>query len=145
MTRHKDPLDLVQMLAEAAELEKSQHVAASMRSLSAEERRLELLERYLEEYRGAALPTGMASDIATLQSRRHFLEALRKAVLDQGAQVSRLRAQFERELDVWRTAKAKANAVEQFAGRKSAKKQLEEARREQTQIDESGRWSHSSR
>jgi flagellar export protein FliJ len=145
MTRHKDPLDLVQMLAEAAELEKSQQVAASMRSLGAEERRLALLERYLEEYRGAAVPAGTASDIATLQSRRHFLEALRKAVQEQGAQVSRLRAQFEQQLDFWRTAKAKANAVEQFAGRRSAKKQLEETRREQAQIDESGRWSHSTR
>jgi flagellar FliJ protein len=145
MAKSKDPLDLVQMLAEAAELEKSQQVAVSMRSLNTEQQRLAMLERYLEEYRGGAAAAGSSSDINALKTKRNFLEALDKAVQDQGAQVSRLRAQFEQQLDVWRAAKAKANAVEQFAGRKSAKKALEEARREQTRLDESGRWSQTPR
>jgi len=145
MKKNRDPLDLVQKLAAAAEIEKSQQVAASMRSLSAQERRLAMLEQYLDEYSAGAAPTVGVADVTALQARGHFLAALRKAVDDQGAEVRRLRAQFEVQVDVWRNAKAKVSAVEQFAGRRQARQQLEEARREQAQIDESGRWSHPSR
>jgi flagellar export protein FliJ len=142
MNNTRDPLDIVQKLAAATELEKSQLVAASMRSLSAQERRLAMLEQYLEEYSARATPVTGTADIAALQARGHFLAALRKAVQDQGAEVRRLRVQFEAQVDVWRSAKAKVSAVEQFTGRREARRQIDEARREQAQIDESGRWSH---
>ena len=140
MNRRKDPLSIVKQLADIAELEKSQQVAASIATLSAEEQRLAVLERYLAEYRGGQVAEEtLAVDV--LRSRQDFIAALDDAVRTQSHQVKQLRAQFEQRLTLWRDAKAKVSAVERFAGRREAERDRARARAEQTALDESGRWS----
>ena len=139
MTRRKDPLSIVKQLADIAELKKSQQVAASIVVLSEEEQRLAVLERYLEEYRIDASEQTLLG-ITALKSRRDFLAALDAAVREQGAQVTRLRAQLERKLHSWRGAKAKANAVGRFTDRREDQLQRARARAEQAVLDDSGRW-----
>ena len=140
----KDPLQLVKMLADISELEKSQYVATSMMQLSAEKQRLALLEQYLEEYCQGAAPDTVV-DIGKLTSSRGFIDALTKAVVEQSDQVARLSQQFEQRLDTWRAAKAKSTAVDNFASRKQQTRMLEESRREQSSLDEAGRWNQCSR
>ena len=140
MTRRKDPLSIVKQLADITELEKSQQVALSIATLSAEEQRLAVLERYLAEYRGGEISEA-ALAIDLLRSRHDFIAALDAAVRTQSEQVEQLRAQFERKLTSWRDAKAKVGAVDRFAGRREAERERVRARAEQAQLDDTGRWS----
>lgn len=140
MNERKDPLTIVQRLADMAEVRKSQQVAASIASLSAEEERLAVLERYLAEYQAAGAKDRQLA-IAALRSRSDFITALSQAVRTQSEQVRRLRVQFEHRLTLWREAKAKASAVERFAGRRESQRKRATAKAEQTALDDSGRWS----
>ena len=140
MTERKDPLNVVQRLADMAELRKSQQVAVSIASLSAEERRLAVLERYLAEYQEAGAKDRQLA-IGALRTRSDFIAALSQAVRTQSEQVRQLRLQFEQRLTLWREAKAKASAVERFADRRESQRKQETARAEQTALDDSGRWS----
>ena len=83
MAKSKDPLELVQMLADVAELKKSQQVAASMVNLSAEAERLTLLEQYLGEYLEQSNKQKGELDIALMKSRHEFIDALTKAIGNQ--------------------------------------------------------------
>lgn len=144
MNRRKDPLAVVKQLADMSELEKSQQVAASIASLSAEEQRLAVLERYLAEYQ-VGDPRKALLGIGDLKSRHDFIAALSSAVRTQSDQVRQLRAQFEHKLTLWRDAKAKASAVDRFAGRREHERDRAQAKAEQTALDESTRWNRQNR
>lgn len=137
----KDPLKLVKMLADIAELEKSQHVASSLMRLSAEKQRLALLEQYLAEYQNNIEP-GASVDVERVRSTQGFVQALTKAVDEQGEAVDRIVGEYQRGLDGWRAAKAHAKTVDEFDGRRVQQETIERTRREQHGLDESTRWKY---
>ena len=136
MAKDKDPLKLVQMLADVAELEKSQKVAVSMAHLTEEARRLEVLEQYLCEYREQSAGSGRELDIGQVTRRHAFIDALMRAVSDQGHRVTVLRKELESTLGLWRDAKSRVSALKEYTGRIDDQERLRAERREQNVLDD---------
>lgn len=132
----KDPLDVVRMLAEIAELEKSRDVADSLVRLSAERERLALLEQYLQEYAGSTADEAL--DIEKLRNRRSFLNALAKAIGDQGASIDQINSVLEQRIANWREARASSKAVSRLASKRARTRRNAEERRQQLEADASG-------
>lgn len=130
---NKDPLSVVKMLADIAELEKSREVANSIVRLSAERERLALLEQYLDEYGPGA--SGLATDIESLRTRRNFLYSLAAAIGDQSASIEQTQAILLRHIETWRSARANARAVNKLTERRSAEKARSRDRIEQNDLD----------
>ena len=142
MSKERNPLDMARMLADMAEFEKSKSVAAAMLNLSAEERRLETLERYLREYRDAGCLADGLVNVGMLRARHEFLDTLKKAVEDQGFRVDRLRDSVAQDVSDWRNAKARVGALDKFLDRRAAKEKDRRERREQARLDETTAHRH---
>ena len=136
MAKDKDPLKLVQTLADAAEFENSQKVAASVAHLSAEAQRLAVLEQYLSEYRDRRTDNGGTLDVAYMTRQHEFVAALTRAISDQDRRVTDLREQFESTLGLWRDAKSKVSALKQYTGRIDDRERLRSERKEQSTLDD---------
>jgi flagellar export protein FliJ len=132
----KDPLDIVQMLAEISELEKSREVADSLVRLSAERERLALLEQYLSEYSDG--PENEALDIEKLRSKRTFLTALAQAIGDQSASIDQINAVLGRRIETWREARANKKAVGRLTTKRAHAQALAEERYQQAEADAAG-------
>ena len=123
----KDPLNIVQFLAEIAELEKSREVADSLVKLSAQRERLALLEQYLSDYSG--FRQDEAVDIESLRTRRGFLSALAEAIGDQNATLEQASAALDRHIETWRTARANSQALGKLTDKRArVRAQVEESR-----------------
>ena len=129
----KDPLKIVELLAEVAELEKSRQVADSLVRLSAERERLALLEQYLSEYGYEA--AAEVTDIESLNAKRGFLNALAQAIGDQSASVDQLNSTLERHIETWRNARANTAAVGKLTGRRSVEHARKRERAEQHELE----------
>lgn len=133
----RDPLNIVQMLAEIAELEKSRAVADSLVKLSAERERLALLEQYLDEY--AANRENESVDIEKLKSRSSFLSALTQAIGDQSSSIDQINTILEQRIETWREARANSKAVSRLTERRTQTRVRLQERREQAEIDSTPR------
>lgn len=133
----RDPLNIVQMLAEIAELEKSRAVADSLVKLSAERERLALLEQYLDEY--AASRENESVDIEKLKSRSSFLSALTQAIGDQSSSIDQINTILEQRIETWREARANSKAVSRLTERRTQTRVRLQERREQAEIDSTPR------
>ena len=142
MSKERNPLNMARMLADIAEFEKSKGVAAAMLNLSAEEERLETLEGYLREYRGAGPTTDGGVNVGMLRARHEFLDTLTKAVEDQGYRVDRLKDSVAQDVSDWRHAKAKVGAIDKFLDRRLEKEKERRERREQARLDETSAYRH---
>jgi flagellar FliJ protein len=126
-------IETLQRLAGHTEAENARRLADRLRSLDAEERRLQQIRGYLAEYATGQQP---AMTIGNLRSNRGFLERLRSAVDDQRGTVETQRHQVEQQTEQWRAARSRSRSLAKLGERLEAKEQERRDRREQTRLDE---------
>jgi len=132
-------LKSVRMLAENDETHTSREVSDRLATLRAEEHRLAQLQDYLDEYQDLLAAGTSGISIATVRSRRRFVERLQAAVDQQQELVNRLHEQAEGQMNRWREARSRSLSLQKFSERMTAEQESRDARREQAKLDEIGR------
>ena len=143
MKSKHDPLKTVRKLESFSEFQKSKRVASAMQNLAVEEERLETLQEYLKDYQNSGSDISGTVSAGLIRGRHDFLNTLTRVVDDQKERVELLRGVVEQEVNVWRKAKARLGAVDQFLGRKQEQQKREQEKREQARLDESARHLYS--
>src|SRR5262245_58316056 len=133
----KDPLSTLQSLAksrtDAALTALGEALAASRTSAE----RLQLLERYREEYQ-ARLTVAARNGLSTTQltNYRAFLDKLDAAVAQATADVKNRNAAAEADAARWRQAQQKQKSFEVLAERRAEQDRLQGERQDQKKSDE---------
>lgn len=138
MSRTKG-LQTVQTLAKSTETLRSRVVADQRHALQEEQRRLEQLEQYRNEYQTMDNRPNQAVCIHFVRGRRGFVQKLNEAIDNQREVIVRASNQLDTYMVHWREARAKALSLEKFADRIKAEENRRVARREQTELDDIGR------
>ncbi|MFQ5633824.1 MAG: flagellar export protein FliJ [Gammaproteobacteria bacterium] len=138
MSRSKR-IKVIHDIAAREETLMAQQVSDKLFDLQSEERRLEQLVAYLEEYRQLAADEHDSVEMSIIRGRRQFVERLQVCVRHQQALVESLCDQLERQMEEWNQARSKSTAIQRFAERTDAQQQTLETRREQARLDEVGR------
>lgn len=132
-------LQVIQTIADREEALRSRKVADKLFDLQVEEQRFEQLSTYLDEYRALMTSDPDVGDIATVRSRREFVERLQICVRQQQELVESLCEQLEMQMEEWNTTRSKSKAIQRFSERQADKLRDQEARKEQAILDEIGR------
>jgi flagellar export protein FliJ len=141
----KNQLQTLRTLAETAERECARILAERRRQLELEERRLEQLRSYLDEYRAPDGPATNGVFADTIRSRQAFVRRICAGIEQQEEVLRSLRQQLDHELERWRDARTQALALDRYADRLDAEADDKAARREQGRLDEVGRQQHLAR
>ena len=128
----------VRTLADSDAMDSSRLVATARDALDTEQQRLDQLREYLNEYQTMASSGRTAMEIST---RRDFVNRLRKALEQQTEVVERHRAELEKQLDVWKDARARSMALNRLAERADQAERERSERRDQHRMDEIGQQS----
>ncbi|MGI9343780.1 MAG: flagellar export protein FliJ [Gammaproteobacteria bacterium] len=116
----------------------TQKVSERLFNLQAEERRLEQLTNYLDEYRQLAAAESDAVDISIVRSRRQFVERLQVCVRHQQDLVERLCDQLEQVMEEWGDVRSRSMAIKRFGERAAEQERAAGDRREQAALDQIG-------
>jgi len=116
----------------------TQKVSERLFNLQAEERRLEQLTDYLDEYRQLAAAESDAVDISIVRSRRQFVERLQVCVRHQQDLVERLCDQLEQVMEEWGDVRSRSMAIKRFGERAAEQERAAGDRREQAALDQIG-------
>lgn len=130
-------LEPVSEMAEEAERECAQRVAAVNKRLADAEKRCTDLKRYVEEYRvmfQQRAKVGMS--VAGLRDYQIFIARLNEAVKQQDNVVAQVRNDCERERKRWIDAAARKRAVDKVIDKARAEDQRSEDRALQKDTDE---------
>jgi flagellar export protein FliJ len=116
----------------------TQKVSERLFNLQAEERRLEQLTSYLDEYRQIAAAESDAVDISIVRSRRQFVERLQVCVRHQQDLVEKLCDQLEQIMEEWNDVRSRSMAIKRFGERAAEQERVTGDRREQAALDQIG-------
>jgi flagellar export protein FliJ len=116
----------------------TQKISERLFNLQAEERRLEQLTSYLDEYRQLAAGESDAVDISIVRSRRQFVERLQVCVRHQQDLVERLCDQLEQVMEEWNDVRSRSKAIKRFGERAAEQERAAGDRREQAALDQIG-------
>ena len=118
-------------------------VAQTRQQLSAAESRLEMLERYLEEY-GTDTGTSTGMIAVDLTRRSAFVGRICEAIREQSQEIARLRSDLAGQTADWEAARTRSDALESL---EAARERADRAHRqdvEQRADDELGTRGHRS-
>jgi len=116
----------------------TQKVSERLFNLQAEERRLEQLTSYLDEYRQIAAAESDTVDISIVRSRRQFVERLQVCVRHQQDLVEKLCDQLEQVMEEWSDVRSRSMAIKRFGERAAEQERAAGDRREQAALDQIG-------
>ncbi len=131
-------LRTIQTLADTAEAESSKEVSQRLAALNREENRLAQLAEYLAGYEEKERTDRERQSIASIQSRRRFIERLHEAISQQRQLVENYRQLYEIEADRWREARSHSLGLQKYAERIDQQQDLKQTRRDQARLDEIG-------
>jgi flagellar FliJ protein len=134
--KKRRPLRALQRLAEHAADSASREVGERLRLLRAEEERLRQIGGYLDQYEQLSTRPDANCTLATLQGRRQFAARLREATQRQHEVVVQEEASYQRRVEYWREARARALALQRFNERLREQELERLARAEQHTLDE---------
>ena len=132
----RDRILALHRLASHTEADNARRLAERLRSLDAEEHRLNQISSDLAEYTesGRTAPAGVT--IRSLRSGRGFLERLCAAVDEQQGTVEFQRRKAAEQTGQWQAARARARSLEKLSDRLGEQEQERLDRREQNRLDE---------
>lgn len=134
--KRSDRLRPVRDLAGGREREAGVALADLRRRLDEQERQLEQIVRFREEY-AAGRPPGLGTtDAVRLANYGAFLGRLNDAVREQQKRVAELRAEVERLAQAWRERRAETAALDRAVERIHTDERRSDDRREQRDQDE---------
>ena len=131
-------LKTIQTLADTAEAESSKEVSHRLAALNREEQRLTQLAEYLAGYEQKERMDREGQSIASIRSRRRFIERLHEAISQQHELVENYRQLHEIEAGRWREARSHSLGLQKYAERIDQQQDLKQTRRDQARLDEIG-------
>lgn len=140
---NKNRLQTLRTLADTAERESSQILAERRRMFEEEQKRLEQLRNYLNEY--ATPEAGAGVFVDSIRTRRDFISRIRAGIEQQERVVEGLHRQLNQDLERWQETRSHALSLERYSQRLQTQVDEKLARREQGQLDEVGRQKHLAR
>src|SRR5262245_15050791 len=133
---NKPQVALLVELAEKRRDAAARRLGASLSQLRESSARLDMLERYREEYRrrlGEAGTRGLGAE--ELRNWRGFFERLEEAVAQQRAEMTAVQGGVEALRGRWIAERQRERSFGMLAERAAAEQRLKESRREQKQAD----------
>lgn len=132
----RDRILALQRLASHTEADNARRLAERLRSLDAEEHRLQQISGYLAEYTRSGGTAAASVTIRSLRSGRSFLERLCAAVEEQQGTVEFQRRKVAEQTDQWQAARQRTRSLDKLSERLGEQDQERRDRREQSRLDE---------
>lgn len=138
--KRSDRLKPVRELAGGRERDASLALAELRRQVEEQERRLEQLRKFRDEYVSGRPPGLGATDAVRLANLGAFLGRLNDAIREQEKRLAELRRNVERQAELWRERHSETAAIDRVVERLHADEQRALDRREQNDQDELAQW-----
>lgn len=134
--KRSDRLRPVHQLADGRERDAGRALGELRRQVEEQERQLEQLRRFRDEYTSGNPPGLGTTDAVRLANYGAFLGRLNDAIREQERRVAQSRAEAERLADAWRERRAESAALGQAVERLESEERRAGDRREQHEQDE---------